>query len=171
MNIAYIIYPAAVINGKSNGVRSQALIWKRGLEELGNKVVLINLWDNYEWQLFDVIHIFGKGLWLEEFIPYLKKHNPNIYISPIIDSTKSHPAYRIATFLGIQRLRIFSPTYVLKKQLSNVKGVFVRTNYEREYLTKAFGFNEEKVFNVSLPYSIDIDLGQLNLKKEPFCFS
>ena len=44
MKIAFILTESAVISGDKNGIKSQALTWKRGLELSGNSVELINNW-------------------------------------------------------------------------------------------------------------------------------
>ena len=169
MKIAYILYPNAVLSGKSNGIKSQAIIWKEGLEKLGNQVTLINLWENYDWHLFDVIHIFGKGLWLAEFVQFLEGQNANIFVSPIIDSSKPIMSYKASAWFGLAGLRLYTPTFALRCQMHYIKGVFVRSNHEKKYVTKALGVDEQKVHKIALPYSVNVEGEQLDTPKEPFC--
>lgn len=56
MKVAYVIYPDALVSGRSNGVRSQALVWKDILESKGICVDLINCWEHYNWRDYDVVH-------------------------------------------------------------------------------------------------------------------
>lgn len=169
MKIAYYVYPEIVLSGKSNGVRGQAITWAKGLRKYGHEVIEINPWGNYDWISFDVIHVFGKGLWIHSFVSELYKKNKNIVISPIIDSNQSLFRYKLSTFLGAKKLRLWSSTYALKKTLPYVKGVFVRSDHESQYFSKAMNLNDSKIFKVSLSYE-DIYSEQYdNVKKENFC--
>ena len=42
-----------------NGIVSQALTWKKGLEQLGHEVILCSSWDYYPLEDFDAIQFFG----------------------------------------------------------------------------------------------------------------
>ena len=59
MKIAFVANQGNCISGKSNGIRMQALIWKECLEKKGYSVDLVNAWDAYNWEKYDVIHFFG----------------------------------------------------------------------------------------------------------------
>ena len=85
MNIA-IIKPTITISS-SGGVKQQALMWKKGLEDLGHNVHLINFWDNNEWKLFDVIMIIEYGGNYADVINHIYPINPNIISAPILDSS------------------------------------------------------------------------------------
>ena len=147
MKIAYIIYPDSVISGRSNGIRAQAKTWKKGLiDYFGHDVTEINVWRNYNLKDFDLLHIFGNGLWLLTFVKSLHKINKNIIISPIIDTIQPPFLYKLSSYFGFSRLRLFSPTYSLRKTLPYVKGVFVRSDYERYYLEHSLNCNINKWF-------------------------
>lgn len=167
MKIGYVIGPNTALSGSSNGIRSQALIWKKGMEHLGHDIDLIDCWGDYRWEQYDLIHIFGRGLWLIDFVPALAKKNPNIVFSPIIDSIQKPFYYKLSTLLGIEKLRIYSLTYGVKRILKHFKGVFVRSDYEGHYLTYALGLPKEKLFKV--PISISSDIQAANYSKEDFC--
>jgi glycosyltransferase involved in cell wall biosynthesis len=168
MKIAYIIYPGAVISGNSNGIKSQARTWGSGLSKLGHNLVEVNPWGNYLWKEFDLIHVFGTGLWVHSFIKSLFIKNKNIVFSPIIDTIQTPFKYKISTYLGLEKLRLWSPTYTLKKTLPYVKGVFVRSDYEALFLKESMGFSKDKIHKVMLPFdSICEDTNQL--VKENFC--
>lgn len=168
MNIAYVLYPEAVISGNSNGIKSQAKSWIKGLIGLGHNVVEINPWGNYNWSNFDIIHVFGTGLWVESFIRNLSNKNNNIVLSPIIDTLQSPFKYKISTLLGLKKIRLWSPTYTLKKALPFTKGVFVRSNYESLFLEKSMSFSKEKIYKIMLPYEIESDESS-EFIKEDFC--
>lgn len=42
----------------TNGIVSQALTWKKGLEQIGHEVVLVDMWKRNDWATFDVLHFF-----------------------------------------------------------------------------------------------------------------
>lgn len=168
MKIAYILYPEAVISGDSNGIKSQAQTWRKGLIKLEHTVVEINPWSNYTWQHFDIIHVFGTGMWVQSFVKNLSNKNKNIVFSPIIDTIQSPFKYKLSTFLGLKKLRLWSPTYTLKNTLPFVKGVFVRSDYESLFVENSMSFNKDKIYKIMLPF--DIEAYEINQnKKENFC--
>ena len=170
MKIAYILYPEAIISGDSNGVKSQARVWVKALLEKGHNVEELNGWGNYDWKTFDIIHVFGTGVWLHNFVRILAKINDNIVVSPIIDSIQTPFKYKISTFFGFEKLRLSSPTYALKKSLPYVKGVFVRSNYESLFFRKSMNLSDEKIFNIPLSFDNEVCKDQKNIGcKENFC--
>lgn len=172
MKIAYILYQSGVISGRSNGVRSQALTCFEILNEKGNTCVLINSWEHYEWNSFDAIHIFGYDLAIYSFVKNLSLKNSNIFISPIVDSTKPYGFYKLATFNGIDKLRLYSNNYALRKALKIVKGVCARSEHEAEYYRTSYSIEDSKINTIPLSYSINEpnDLQTILSKKEDFCF-
>jgi glycosyltransferase involved in cell wall biosynthesis len=171
MKIAYILYQNAVISGKSNGVKSQAFTWHVILNSFGIECVLINNWEDYDWDSFAAIHIFGYDIAIYSFVSALSKKNPNIFLSPIIDSNQSFFNYKLATFNGFEKLRLLSINYALRKALPFSKAVCVRTDHEGKYFTKSFGLQESNVFKVPLSYGIEKpnDLQTILNQKENFC--
>lgn len=130
MKIGFLLGQEAILSGNSNGIKSQAKTWKKGLELNGHNVLELNAWGNYNWSSFDIIHVFGTGFWLHSLVKGIYIKNKNIVISSIIDSIESPFKYKFSTFVGFEKLRLWSPTYTLKKTLPYVKGVFVRSKYE-----------------------------------------
>lgn len=169
--VAYILYQNAVVSGNSNGVRSQALTWKKILEENSVDVVLINNWEHYKWSEFDAIHVFGYDINISTFLKALSLKNTNIFLSPIIDSNQSFFNYKLATFNGFEKLRLFSVNYALRKALRYSRVVCVRTAHEGAYFTKSFGLNDNKIMNVPLSYGIKKpdNLNVILEQKENFC--
>ena len=167
MKIAFVANQGNCISGKSNGIRMQALIWKECLEKKGYSVDLVNAWDAYNWEKYDVIHFFGGGNVLD-LIPELYKRNHNIFVSPIIDSNKSAFSYKIASFWGCEKLRLFSSSYKLRRIKNFVKGFFVRSNYEAQFLLKSYGVDSSKVYLVPLSYRT-VGPYEENFRKENFC--
>jgi glycosyltransferase involved in cell wall biosynthesis len=164
MKIAYILLPTAVISGNSNGIKSQALTWKEALEIRGHEIIEINPWDHYDWKKFDIIHLFGTGMWLFPFVNGLTPKNDRIVVSPIIDTTTNPILYRLSTYLGFKKLRLWSPTFTLKQTIPLIRGIFVRSKYESNYI------NCEKSKIVEMPLCHNIQTEEIGgQKKEPFC--
>ena len=66
MNIAFIKSNPHIL--PSSGVKLQALIWKKELENLGHEITLINCWENTNWNDFDIALFFEYGEYLKEFV-------------------------------------------------------------------------------------------------------
>lgn len=167
MNIAYIMYPGACYMGAGDGSKMQAEIWRRELERKGHKVVCVNPWGHYDWKSFDVVHVFGFGLWNYDMIHWGSRLNPNFVFSPIIDTNTPMWKYRLATFCGCSRLRLFSQNYALRQLKPDIKMFFARTQYEADYLHRGYGIPENKIAIVPLSYR-DAPMSQ-HVNKEPFC--
>jgi len=172
MKVAFVIYQNAVINGASNGVRSQALGWKRTLEKTGVECTLISQWDHYDWSVFDAIHIFGYDINISSFVTALSQKNANIFLSPIIDSQKPYWQYRLATLTGIDKLRIYSQNYALRKAAPHLKGFCVRSGHELRYIKDSFGVNPSRIHQVPLSYGLSpttSSIESLTSQKRNFC--
>jgi glycosyltransferase involved in cell wall biosynthesis len=167
MNIAYIIYPDACYTGKGNGIRMQAEIWYHELKRRDHNVILIDPWKTYDWNSFDIIHIFGLGLWNYDIIHWGSKLNSHFVFSPIIDTNTPIWKYNLATHLGCERLRLFSQNYAVRKLKKDIKLFFARTKYEANYLNKGYGIDKENIAIVPLSYR-EIEHERI-LKKDPFC--
>lgn len=165
MKIAYVLVPIAVISGKSNGIRSQALSWKKSLEENGNEVVLIDTWGDYDWNVFDIIHVFGTGQWLFNFVRALSGKNNNIVLSPIIDSYQNPFLYYLSAFFGSKLLRLWSPQYTLRQSIPYLKSIFVRSQHEANFINR---IAKSKISH--LPLATNISNQSTNsFEKEEFC--
>lgn len=167
MKIAFIMYPGACYMGAGDGSKMQAVIWAKELTRKGHKVDYITPWGHYEWKTYDIIHVFGFGLWNYDMIHWGCRINPNFVFSPIIDSNTPMWKYRLATFCGNSRLRLFSKNYALRKLKSDIKLFLARTQYEADYLRKGYGIEDKNISIVPLSYRDDHY--DANIKKEPFC--
>lgn len=170
MKIAYILYPNVIVSNKSNGIRSQAETWASILRSLGHEVEYVSEWGNYDWHTIDAIHLFGDGYWWG-FVKFLVKLNPNIYLSPIIDpqpnafhkkSIKSRAKSYIKDFLFKKRE---SP---MQRDIKIFKKIFVRSQFEMEYVMKMYGVPEKNFVLVPLSYSTSCQQYD-KVKKENFC--
>ena len=167
MNIAYIMYPGACYMGAGDGSKMQAEIWIKELEKKGHHVERINPWGHYEWKSFDIIHVFGFGLWNYDMIHWGSGLNPNFVFSPIIDTNTPMWKYKLATHFGCDKLRSFSQNYVLRKLKTDIKLFFARSEYEARYLREGYGICNDKIAIVPLSYrETNYDP---HIQKEPFC--
>ena len=167
MKIAYIMYPGACYMGAGDGSKMQAEIWINELRQKGHEIDRISPWGHYNWKSYDIIHVFGFGLWNYDIIHWGSGLNPNFVFSPIIDSNTPIWKYRMASHFGCQRLRLFSQNYALRKLRTDIKLFFARSEYEAKYLREGYGIDNEKIAIVPLSYRNDHY--DASIKKEPFC--
>ncbi len=167
MRIAYIMYPGACYLGAGDGSKMQAEIWLKELQRKGHEVDRINPWGHYDWKGYDIIHVFGFGLWNYDIIHWGSGLNPNFVFSPIIDTNTPMWKYRIATHFGYKRLRLFSQNYALRQLRPDIKLFFARTRYEADYLHRGYGIEKQKIALVPLSYREDHY--DNTIKKKPFC--
>ena len=167
MNIAYIMYPGACYMGAGDGSKMQAEIWAQELEKKGHNVERINPWGHYDWKSFDIIHVFGFGLWNYDMIHWGSGLNPNFVFSPIIDTNTQMWKYRLATLMGCKSLRLFSQNYALRQMRNDIKLFFARSEYEANYLYKGYDISKDKIAIVPLSYR-ETNYNP-NIHKESFC--
>ena len=167
MRIAYIMYPGACYMGAGDGSKMQAEIWLKELEQKGHQVDRINPWGHYDWKQYDIIHVFGFGLWNYDMIHWGSGINPNFVFSPIIDTNTPMWKYRLATHFGCSRLRLFSQNYALRQLKPDIKLFLARTEYEADYLRQGYGIENKKLAIVPLSYRED--KYDASIQKEPFC--
>ena len=167
MKIAYIMYPGACYMGAGDGQKMQAEIWAKELERKGHQVDRINPWEHYDWKNYDVVHVFGFGLWNYDMIHWGSGINPNFVFSPIIDTNTPIWKYNLATYWGCKKLRLFSQNYALRQLKPDIKLFFARTEYEADYLRKGYGIEDQKIAIVPLSYRET--RYDPSIAKEPFC--
>lgn len=161
------MYPGACYMGAGDGSKMQAEIWAKELERKGHTVDRINPWEHYNWKNYDVIHVFGFGLWNYDMIHWGSSINPNFVFSPIIDTNTPIWKYKLATHFGCKKLRLFSQNYALRQLKQDIKLFFARTEYEADYLRKGYGISDDKIAIVPLSYR-EINYNP-SIEKEPFC--
>lgn len=166
MIIAYVISESYSIS-TFNGIRMQAEIWAVELERKGHTVVKVNPWENHKWEEYDIIHIFGPCEFILNFTSGLYKRNKNIVFSPIIDTIESIRKYKIASLWGCKRLRLSSPNYTIRQASPYIKHWLVRSEYEFQYVNKAYSIPQDKISIV--PLSFRIPVCEEYPQKESFC--
>ncbi len=175
MKIAYILYPEVIISNKSNGVRSQAQCWAESLEKQGHQVDLISNWGNYNWKEYDAIHLFGSGgTWVKNVARRLRKLNPNIHLSPIIDpqTNKNQFLKYCRTHLGKWTGYLCNITESqMYQQFEFVKLVFARSEHEKQYLQSIYNVPSNRIALVPLSFSAQYEqeLYDSPIGKEDFC--
>lgn len=165
MKIGFILSYAAF--SSTNGIRSQAISWKNGLEKLNHEVALINMWEDNQWCQYDAIVIFGFSVYSCDFINILSTVHKNILVAPILDPNYSILALKIYSRWGNRKLRLTNPYYSLRQVKDKVRAFLIRSNFEKAYLIGGFGIPKEKCHIV--PLSCGISKPKELFEKEKFC--
>jgi glycosyltransferase involved in cell wall biosynthesis len=168
MEIAFVITSPIFV--ASDGVISQAKLWMSALEKAGNNVVLVNMWEVPDWSEFDAIHLFAFNSYMADFINNISKVNSNIFLSPILDPDKCKLYYFLSSRWGAKSARLTNRFYELRIARNTLKGVFVRSNFEKSYLVNSFGYPESKVAIVGLPYSESLSSVEHRRNRDSYCF-
>lgn len=170
MKIAFIISQAVL--AYSGGVPVQGRMWKEGLEQCGDTVDLINVWDKWDWDNYDLIIFLGRGGILEEYVNLLKPYKrPKLVSAPIIDWSRSLLEYKLkCRFLGNDRLHIHSSCYDYYKLRKKFDFFLARSEFEKSFIVEGVGVSPEKVRVVPLSMRFSDDGNPIDLtKKEEFC--
>jgi glycosyltransferase involved in cell wall biosynthesis len=165
MKIAFIITSPIFV--ASDGVVSQALTWKTGLEDIGHEVILINMWKKNDWKEFDIIHLFSFNDYMKDTINNISKVNQNIVLSPILDPTFSVRKLKLFAHWGSNKLRLTNKYHALFSIHEKIKLVLVRSKFEKEYMVGGIGIAKDKCKVVPLAYK-NSPL-EKNREREPFC--
>lgn len=165
--IAFIMSNPRIV--ASDGVASQAFTWKKGLESLGHKVVLVNLWNKNDWYEYDAILFFSFSPYMKLMIKYISKMNNNIYVAPIFDPCASIFAYKCYARWGSERLKLSNDYHSLWSIKNKIKGFLVRSNYELQYVSKVFSIEKSKIKIVPLSYNLKKSKNDIIYDREDFC--
>lgn len=136
---------------KYNGIKIQAETWAKGLAQQGHEVVLVSPWDKYD-RFFDVIHIIGVDKTIEELVKKLKKFAEKIVCSPIIDTIQPLQLYRLSTFWGCKKFRLYSINYSIRQASKNIYKWVVRSEFEKKYVNKAYDIPVDQIIVIPLSY-------------------
>lgn len=165
MKIAFV--HSSSIYVPSDGTVIQGLSWKRGLEELGHEVVLVNMWEKNDWTSFDVIHFFSFGLYMEALVNWLHKEGHRMVLSPILDPSYPLLMLKLYARWGIKKAHLTNDFHGLYAMKNKIDLFLTRSCFEKEYITKGFGVNPSRCRIVPLSYGIEPT--GLSVEKEPFC--
>lgn len=150
MKIGYIL--SNPVFAQSNGIVSQALTWKKGLEISGHEVVLINMWDKNDWASFDVLHFFGFSRYMADFLKGVCKVNDKIVLSPILDPSYSISSFKAYCHWGNDKLRLTNAYHSLYTVKDKIKRYLVRSEFEQSYFVKGLNISEEQCKIVPLSF-------------------
>ena len=165
--IAYLIPPTLM--GRQNGVVSQALTWKSGLEKTGVAVDLVSPWETYDWSSYDAIHAFNIGHYLS-MLPQLREQGARkILVSPIYDSNRSDILSSLLSRLDLPVGEMRTTLASLRAVIPYVDTFLVRSNYEASRMVSVFGVPHDKIVNVPLPSRFRPEDLCLGVPKEPIC--
>lgn len=165
MKIGFIL--SNPVFAQSNGIVSQALTWKKGLESKGHQVVLVNMWDKNDWTTFDVLHFFGFSRYMADFLHGLCQVNDKIVLSPILDPSYSISSFKAYCHWGNDKLRLTNPYHSLYTVRNKIKIYLVRSAFERSYFVGGLGISENKC-NI-VPLSFEPCSDKINRERENFC--
>lgn len=155
---------------KGNGIVSQAQTWKRILTQYGHEVIMCHPWEFNDYHAFDVIQIFSFDNSTETLIRELSKKNKRIFLAPILDPDYSIINAKLRSYCGIPILRLSNRFFGLRKVQKYISGIIVRSEFEKDYLIRGFGYPSEKCHIVMLSNGMK-PIDNLNLdSREPFCF-
>lgn len=153
----------------SSGVRIQALTWKLGLEKFGHTIHLLDIWNEINWNEYDVFLLFEYGGLLKQWVELLKKFKARIVLAPIIDTNTSVFLFGLSCrYLGFNNIKLhskFNDLYLIK---DDIDAFLVRSNYEKKFIEKGLGVKDKKIHIVPLPYRFKSN--ETNFVKENFCF-
>lgn len=165
MKIAFIKVTPTIMS--TDGIKVQAQTWGLELQKRGHIVDFVNMWDDVDWKTYDIIHLFDYSEWMEDFVFWMKDVNPNIVISPIIDSKYSKILFKLVSMWGSEKFRLRSKYFSLRQCCSYIKLFFVRSEYERGFITHSLGVNKARTIIVPLSYRTGCSSS--NYLKENFC--
>lgn len=165
MRIAFML--ANIPFASPNGVTSQALTWKKGLEQRGHQISLINPWEKNDWKAFDAIILFGFSEQACGFINIVWKVNRHIIVAPILDPSYSISALKIYTRWGSRKLRLTNPFYSMRSVKEKIGLFLVRSEFEQAYMSQGFDIPIDRCAIVRLSH--EITAPQSFPEREPFC--
>ena len=140
MKIAFLFNRIRLSLG--DGIVSQALTWKRILEDRGHQVDLADGWHFLDYAQYDLVQMFGKPINLLYDIRGVQMKTKNIVVAPIFDKDPNYSfsTYKLLSYFGSERLRTYNNFYALRKAKDLVKGCLVRSQYEKDVMVNVFGF-------------------------------
>lgn len=166
MRIAYVLYPEAIVINGVNGIRNQAIKWADSLKDLC-QIDLISTWGTLDWCDYDIIHFFGGSQWLG-FVPDLKRINPNVIFSPVLDSVDSMKKIKMLANFSVKGYHHAQNFY--KQNVSNFEFIFVRSQYEGNYFSYCYGIPQERIIYVPIAFELNpSNFENKDVEKENIC--
>lgn len=168
MRIAYLIPENSCRNGKGDGIRAQARDWAAGLRKLGVDVELVGPWDEYDFSSCDIVHFFNYYLGIEKDVGvFRRKFGVKVVLSPIVDTNRSAIISNMASRLHFPRMHMYSLYGSLRACVQEADAWFVRSEYERDFLCKAFGVSYDSTYKVMLATRLPVS--EQKTLRDDFC--
>ena len=147
MKIAYILPNYCLIDGKAGGVRIQAAQWADYMRSIGHDVIEIGVWGDYDWESFDIIQYFYFGFSYQAVYESIKGKAPQakFICAPILDPHEPIGVYKILSYLAIPKIKLWNEFSLLRHYAKIFDLFLARTEFEKEYLIKAFGISRDKI--------------------------
>lgn len=165
MKIAFIKGSTTAYFG--DGILSQAMTWKKGLEEAGHQVILADMWNPLKWEEYDIIQVFSYTEQTADYIEAIAPKNSNIVLAPILDPDFSVTAMKAIAHWGCAKLKLSNRYYRIHRIRHLIKQFFVRSDFEANYVEKGWGVNKHSIVKVPLSFNYTTDF---NHDRESFCF-
>jgi glycosyltransferase involved in cell wall biosynthesis len=160
MKIGFLLPANFALDSPGNGVRRQAIYQAEALGRAGHQVVLLDAWQYYRLDEFDVIQFFSGGF------PHFRIERARLpkrtllVFAPIIDSNEPNWRYRLAAAIGGGAAKIYSIPGMLRAQAVGSDLVICRSQFERKRVMGGLGVPANKlevVLNgVPQPGAVDI---------------
>lgn len=165
MKIAFVYNRIRISPG--DGIISQALTWKKILEDRGHDVDLVYVWEYFDFRGYDIIQVFSYNFNSIQDISNLYMKNQNLVLAPIIDPKRPLWYDKLFSYYGIKKPVLLSGGYVLRKINPFLKTCLVRSEFEKNRLIKAYGYDNDKCKVVML--SNGVDSTENYSEREDFC--
>lgn len=161
-----LLQPVAAIS-PTGGVKIQALMWKKGLEQLGHECILIDFWLNHDWHSYDAVIVLGFGGFLRAFARYFKKLANKFVLAPIIDPSIGKISYKLlCKYYGCQKIGLTNPFHDLYISATYFDLFLARSEFEAEYIRYCLDVPREKIKIV--PLSVRTPMADTMPPKEQF---
>lgn len=172
MRIGFLVPTIFALDTPGNGVRRQALHQAEALRSLGHDVILMDPWQVYELDSFDVVQFFQGGFATTGIEEVRLPHGVLVWAS-MIDSNETNKRYRMAARVGELHPRIHTVPGALRRQAARCDLVIVRSAHERARVLDGLGVDAQRVRivlnGVNPPPAADKTRGsQLTGWAEPF---
>lgn len=135
MNICFI--PPIISGTVSGGINTQINKTAEALISKGHKITYFNSWEKYNWQQFDMVHIFRADAANLALGQWLNENNIPFVISPIFFSSHKHSRVKNAikfTELNQKILSGITSDLLIKKELCNLSSFVLPNTYEEQDL-------------------------------------
>lgn len=151
----------------TGGVKIQGEMWKKGLEQLGHECVLIDFWQNNDWESYDAIIVLSFGGFLRSFAKYFKRLCKKFVLAPIIDPKMSKPLYKLLVkYYGCQKLGLSNQYHDVYLSAPYFDLFLARSQFEADYISYCLDVPKDKIMIV--PLSVRTPFAESMPKKEDF---